>query len=63
MGLVKSIIRALGLEHATTCETLAEHGAIVSDKDGESGVLIFNYKSIKDMLEYLIQLSLISSLQ
>jgi len=46
MGLVKSIIRALGLEHATTCETLAEHGAIVSDKDGESGVLIFNYKSI-----------------
>jgi len=38
-------------------------GALSSDKDGESGELIFNYKSIIGMLGTLIILILISSLK
>jgi Reverse transcriptase (RNA-dependent DNA polymerase) len=52
-GLIERIIKALGLEQATTRETPAEHGALGSDKDGESGELMFNYKSVIGMLGYL----------
>jgi len=52
-ALIEHFIKALGLEQATTHETPAEHGALGSDKDGESGELMFNYKSIIGMLGYL----------
>jgi len=39
--------------NTTDHETPAEHGALGSDKDGESGELMFNYKSIIGMLGYL----------
>ena len=52
-GLIECIIKALGLEQATTHETPPVQGALGSDKDGESGELMFNYKSVIGMLGYL----------
>jgi len=53
MGLIEHIIKDLGLKLATTCETPAEHGALGSDKDAESGELMFSYNSVIGMLGYL----------
>jgi len=52
-GLINCIIKSLGLKQATIRETPAEHSALGSDKNGEPGVLMLNYKSIIGMLGYL----------
>ena len=53
MGIIEHIIKPLDLKQATTHETPAEYGTLGSDKDGESGELMFNYKRIIGMLGYL----------
>ena len=53
MGIIEHIIKPLDLKQATTHETPAEYGTLGSDKDGESGELMFNYKSTFGTLGYL----------